>query len=339
VNEPTFTVAMPAYNAEATIAQAIRSVLAQTRDDFELIVVDDGSSDATPEIARSFDDPRIRAVRQENQGLGAARNRAVADARGRYVSMLDSDDLWLPAYLETMGNTLDADVRAGLAYTDAWVLDDETGRIRKTTAMHYQDPPLPPPLDPLEFLRLLVVRGNFVFTSTTVRRSALRVLAGFNMLRTRAEDYELWLRVVANGYRAIRASGILAVYRKRSGSLSTDELAMVRGEREAIRRVIDEYAVPDDIRRLARDRLRHLDARIAGLAGGPGAAAFVQRVRGRAVRAKIAMVEPFAYHSEPPAEVAALLAAANAEGEDARADTHAAVGGDRAQAQDLRADT
>jgi glycosyltransferase involved in cell wall biosynthesis len=338
VSDPTFTVAMPAYNAEQTIAASIRSVLAQTRTDFELIVVDDGSTDATADIARRFSDQRIRVLRQENQGLGASRNRAVAEARGRYVSMLDSDDLWLPVYLETMGAALDADGRAGLAYTDAWVLNDRTGRIRKTTAMHYQNPPLSPPLDPLEFLRLLVVRGNFIFTSTTVRRSTLHAVAGFNMLRTRAEDYELWLRIVANGYRAVRVAGTLAVYRKRSGSLSTNELAMVRGEREAIRRVVDEYEVPADIRTLARRRLRHLDARIAGLAGAPGAGAALRRLRAKAVEFKIAMVEPFAYHSQPPAEVAAVLAAADADGEDTRADTPAAVAGDGAQAQDARSD-
>jgi GT2 family glycosyltransferase len=334
MSEPTFTVAMPAYNAERTIAASIRSVLAQTRSDHELIVVDDGSTDATVEIASGFNDPRVRVLRQENQGPGAARNLAITEARGRYVSMLDSDDLWLPTYLETMGAALDADPRAGLAYTDAWVLDDRTRRIRKTTAMHYQDPPLPPPAEPLEFLRLLVIRGNFVFTSATVRRTTLDAIGAFNMLLTPSEDFELWLRIVAHGYRAVRVGPKLAVYRKRSGSLSTDELAIFRGEREAIRRVVDEYPVPDDIRAIARRRLRRLDARVGGLAGDPGMAEMYQRLRAKAVRVKIALVEPFAWLDRPPAEVEAVLADANRQ--DAGANPRSTVDRDGPKAEDAR---
>src|SRR4051812_28108863 len=106
--EPTFSVAIPAYNAAATIAPALRSVLAQTRGDFEAIVVDDGSTDATAEAVGPFlEDGRITLVQQENRGLSGARNTALASARGRYVSLLDSDDLWLPHYLERMGEALD----------------------------------------------------------------------------------------------------------------------------------------------------------------------------------------------------------------------------------------
>ena len=339
MSEPTFIVAMPAYNAERTIAASIRSVLAQTRPDFELIVVDDGSSDATFEIVSGFGDRRIRVLRQDNEGPGAARNLAIAESRSRYVSMLDSDDLWLPAYLETMGAALDAEPRAGLAYTDAWVLDDRTRRIRKTSAMHYQNPPLPPPEKPVEFLRLLLVRGNFVFTSATVRRAALNEIGPFNMLLTPSEDYELWLRILASGYRAVRVGADLAVYRKRKGSLSADELAILRGEREAIRRVVEEYDVPEEIRALARRRLRRLDVRVAGLEGERGLGEALQRLRAKAVRAKIALVEPFAWHDRAPAEVEALLAAADADGQDTRPNPRPAVDGDGAETEHTRSAT
>ena len=327
---------MPAYNAERTIASSIGSVLAQTRPDFELIVVDDGSKDSTVEVAHGFGDPRIRVLRQENWGPGAARNLAIRESRGRYVSMLDSDDLWLPMYLETMGAALDADPRVGLAYTDAWVLDDRTGRIRKTTAMHYQNPPLPPPTEPLEFLRLLLRRGNFVFTSGTVRRAALDRIGTYDMLLTPSEDYELWLRIVAHGWRAVRVSADLAIYRKRSGSLSTDELAIVRGEREALSRVIEAYPVPEELRALARRRLRRLDIRIRGLAGDQGIDAALERLRGRAVRAKIALVEPFAWHDRPPAEIERVLA--DADRQNARANARSAVDGHGPQAQNARSE-
>jgi GT2 family glycosyltransferase len=311
--EPTFTIAMPAYNSSQTIGAAIRSVLAQTRSDFELVVVDDGSSDDTTAQVARFEDERVRLVRQENSGPGAARNLAIIAGRGRYVSMLDSDDLWLPTYLESMAAVLDAHPDVGLAYTDAWVLDDATRRIRRTTAMHYQHPPRDPPLDPLEFLALLLKRGNFVFTSTTVRHTALEQVGLFEAALKPAEDFGLWLRIVAGGFPAMRTPGNLAVYRKRPGSLSTNEAAILDGERESVRLVAEEYDVPEWIRALAKDRLRKLDLRLAGLGDESGLVPSLARARARAVRIKAALVEPFAWHRHPPPEVAALLADANAD--------------------------
>jgi GT2 family glycosyltransferase len=311
--EPTFTIAMPAYNSSRTIGAAIRSVLAQTRSDFELVVVDDGSSDDTTAQVARFEDERVRLVRQENSGPGAARNLAIIGGRGRYVSMLDSDDLWLPTYLESMAAVLDTHPDVGLAYTDAWVLDDATRRIRRTTAMHYQHPPRDPPRDPLEFLALLLKRGNFVFTSTTVRHTVLEQVGLFEAALKPAEDFGLWLRIVAGGFRAMRTPGNLAVYRKRPGSLSTNEAAILEGERDAVRLVVEECEVPEWIRALAQDRLKKLDLRLAGLGDETGLMPSLARARARAVRIKAALVEPFAWHRHPPPEVAALLTAANAD--------------------------
>src|SRR5438067_282471 len=132
---------MPAYNAAETVGSANSSVLAQTFKSFELLVVDDGSTDDTAEKVKPFEgDGRVWLVRQRNRGLAATRNEAIGRARGELVSMLDSDDLWLPSYLETMKTALDRDPDAGFAYTDAWVLDDATKRVHKATAMAYQDP-------------------------------------------------------------------------------------------------------------------------------------------------------------------------------------------------------
>lgn len=98
----TVSVVMPAYNAEATIASAMASVCDQTYEDWELILVDDGSTDRTAELAGSAaaSDKRIRLIRQRNQGVAAARNAAIEAATGRYLAFLDADDLWLPTKLE-----------------------------------------------------------------------------------------------------------------------------------------------------------------------------------------------------------------------------------------------
>lgn len=301
---PTFSIVMPAYNTASTIQPAIRSVLAQTRPDFELIVVDDGSTDETAERLRAFEsEDRIEIIRQANLGLAAARNVAIDRARGRLVSMLDSDDLWLPGYLEEMAEALDREPEAALAYTDAWVLDDSTRRIYRSSAMAYQDPPDPPPRDAREFLAELVQR-NFVFTSATVRRSALEEVGGYRELLTASEDYELWLRIVAHGYRAIRVPGLLAVYRKKPGTLSTNETSMVSSEREVVRIVAEEYEVPPEIQDLARKRMLVLDA---WLSRDRQRLSLRYRVRALLIRLKRVLLGPWLYYRTPPAEITAAF--------------------------------
>jgi glycosyltransferase involved in cell wall biosynthesis len=146
---PTFSVVMPACNAEHTVAAAIRSVLAQTRADFEVLVVDDGSSDGTrAAIEQMLGDSRVRLFTTPGQGPAVARNLALSHARGRLVCFLDSDDLYLPTYLEEMERALLDHPEAGMAFPDAWVLSGRTGRIRKTSTL--AEYPAPPD-DPAEY--------------------------------------------------------------------------------------------------------------------------------------------------------------------------------------------
>jgi len=254
VNRITFTVVIPAYNAARTIGSAIRSVLAQTRQDFEVIVVDDGSTDGTSDRAGAYEsDPRIRVIRQPNRGPSAARNVGIAEARGSYVSMLDADDLWLPEYLEVMGAALEDTPGAGLAYTDAWVLDDVTGRIRRRSAMSYQRPPKVVP-DPHSFFRLLLER-NFIYTSVTAPRSVLERVGGYDESLGTSEDWELWLRIVATGTAAVRPPGKLAIHRKHSASLTSDPRKIARSTCEIYRRFAHDSNAHAEVRALAERQL------------------------------------------------------------------------------------
>jgi glycosyltransferase involved in cell wall biosynthesis len=256
---PTFSVLTPAYNAEATIASAVSSVLRQTRSDFELIIVDDGSTDATTSRIEPFlRDSRIRLLSQANQGPSAARNTAIADARGKYVSLLDSDDLWLPHYLETMGAALDADASAGVAYTDsAWILDNSSGRIRRVSRVEAVSPSAPSnAIHPQQFLRALLEFGNFVFVGATIRRSVLSDVGLFRLGVEGSEDYEMWLRIAARGHRFVRCPSRLVIYRERPGQLSSDRRSMLTTTEREYRIVAEEYDVEDDIRELARQRMR-----------------------------------------------------------------------------------
>ena len=114
---------MPAYNAEAFIGQAIESVLAQTNTYWELIIIDDGSSDRTGQIASQYGDPRIRIIRQENQGEAAARNIALKNIQGEFLAFLDADDLYLPHHLEVTTGYLQMNIQADGVYTDGYYID------------------------------------------------------------------------------------------------------------------------------------------------------------------------------------------------------------------------
>jgi glycosyltransferase involved in cell wall biosynthesis len=224
---PRFSVIIPAFNAAGTVSSAIDSVLAQTTSDLEVVVVDDGSTDGTGELVGQFADPRIRLISQSNRGLPAARNAGIAAARAEYVAFLDSDDLLLPDYLELSGRALRENPGAGFAYTDAYVFDDVSGRVRHRSAMARNRPPVPAPTDRDTFLLALLER-NFVFVAVTAPKPVLDTVGGFDESRTSSEDYELWLRIVLRGYRAAWVPGRHALYRKRARQMSRNLATMSR---------------------------------------------------------------------------------------------------------------
>jgi glycosyltransferase involved in cell wall biosynthesis len=243
---------MPAHDAAGTIEAAIRSVLLQSDQDFELIITDDGSTDDTAARASSLNDPRIRVIRQACAGPSAARNAAIALAQGRFVSMIDSDDLWMPRYLETMGKALDEHPQAGLAYADAWVLDEASGRIARKKTMDHQRPEQHP-VDSRALLRSLVDE-NFVFGLATVRRSVLEQVGYYDERLGYGEDFELWLRIVEAGFGAVRVPAALAVYRRHPRSRTNDVLRAHDGVCKTYGVIVDEHPLDGETRALARRR-------------------------------------------------------------------------------------
>lgn len=132
-----FSVVIPLYNKGHTIVETVRSVLAQDFPDFELIVVDDGSTDGGPEkLEDSFDDPRIRLIRQENQGVSTARNRGVREAAFDLIAFLDGDDLWFPSYLARMKQSADEFPTAGMLCCAGYILHPDGSGFARHFASH-----------------------------------------------------------------------------------------------------------------------------------------------------------------------------------------------------------
>lgn len=297
---PAFSVVMAAHDNAETIGEAIESVRGQTRSDWELIVVDDASRDGTADVAEAFADPSIRVVRQpENRGPGATRNRGISLAQAPLVCPLDSDDLWLPEYLETMAHALESNPAAAVACSDAWVFDETTGRVRKRSAVAMQNPPEPFPDAPQTLLAELL-RRNFVYYSVTARRESLLALGGYDERLWVGEDWELWLRLAAAGFRFARVPHLLTVYRRHPNSLTSDPQRLAAAKREVYRIVAEDWAASAELRDLALE-LRHRSE----LRTRRRAAAV--RLLGPLFAVRDKLRDSMLWHRQPPRDVADLL--------------------------------
>jgi glycosyltransferase involved in cell wall biosynthesis len=293
----TFTVVMAAHDTADTVASAVRSVLAQTRGDFELIVVDDGSTDGTADrVAPYLADDRVRLLKTEHSGAAAARGAGIAAGSAPLISLIDSDDLWMPGYLEAMGAALDADPGASFAYTDAWYLDDRSRRVRRLSAMGYQRPPDQPPATAADLFAVLTER-NFIYNAVTVRRTAVDAVGPPDPRLRSMIDWEWWLRLTAAGHRAVRVPGRMAVYRLRPTSISRDRARVVAGQRDLWRLLAAEYDLDPPLRARLAAKAEGFDAELARL-DRPRA-----RLQRAAVAAKKALLRRRDYFSEPPAEL------------------------------------
>jgi glycosyltransferase involved in cell wall biosynthesis len=216
-------------------------VFAQTFDDFEVIVVDDGSSDVE-ELERALGPylERVRYVRQENLGAGAARNHGVQEARGEFIAFLDSDDLWLPEYLEEQVRFLRAD-GYDLAYADALLFGDSpiAGKTYMQTA---------PSVGPVTFLSLVRNQCNIITSGVVARRCALIKVGLFNESLRNGQDFELWARLARNGARLGYQRKVLLRYRCREGSLSGDMMNRLNRETRVYRYIADNYDLTDSER-------------------------------------------------------------------------------------------
>jgi glycosyltransferase involved in cell wall biosynthesis len=223
---PLVSVIVPAFNAEATLGDALRSALAQTYEPVEIIVVDDGSTDGTAALAERF--PGITLIRRPNGGIAAARNTGIAAARGEWLAPLDADDLWHPAKLEKqVAAALAAPAPPGFVY--CWLrLVDRDGRIRGSGPRHA--------FEGRAIHRHLLV--NFVGAGgqALFNREAVLALGGYDESVERCEDILLQFQLAAR-HPVACVPEYLVGYRLGDGQASADRGAMLRGWRQVRRRL------------------------------------------------------------------------------------------------------
>jgi glycosyltransferase involved in cell wall biosynthesis len=180
----TTSVIIPAYNQGHYLRDAIQSVLGQTREDYEILVIDDGSTDSTSEVARSFDDPRLIYIYQENRGLSGARNTGIRNSHGKYLTFLDSDDLFLPDKLSLLIDKFEHDPDCGLVAGQAIPIDEEgqlLGKLFNT----------PIPKDPVDLLL-----GNPLHVGSVMLQHNWQEKVGWFDEGLRSyEDWDMWLRL------------------------------------------------------------------------------------------------------------------------------------------------
>lgn len=212
---------MPVYQGREHLAGAIESVLAQTFEQFELLVVDDGSTDGSSEIVRTYveRDPRVHYRRQENAGQGAARNAGIGVARGEAVGFLDQDDLWLPEKLARQLPLLDD---ATVVYSDTYILRDGEDSREERFSDHLAGWPTPATLESL------IVGNTIPVLTALLSRRLLLAHGGFtsDLALKGVDDYDLWLRFAAAGVAFSYVLEPLAVYRVHGAAMSADQVGM-----------------------------------------------------------------------------------------------------------------
>ncbi len=186
-NEKTVTVVIPCYNGVSHISRAIQSVINQTYEYWELIVVDDGSTDDSGEVVREFNDSRIRLVQQENQGVSAARNRGVNVAMTEWIGLLDADDEWMPTFLEEAVESLNQYPHAIGVFTGYEILPQGLKKLA-----HLPETPI---LVHDYFDFVLTFRQGMCSSCSVIKRVALERVGGFPVGVTHGEDTDTWARL------------------------------------------------------------------------------------------------------------------------------------------------
>jgi glycosyltransferase involved in cell wall biosynthesis len=220
---PRVSVITPAYNAGRFLAECMTSVLGQTEQDVELLVVDDGSTDETAAVADRFqsEDPRVRVFHRENRGVSAARNLALAHARGTFIAFIDADDVWAPTFLAEQLAILERRPEIAVVTGNALFLGGGPSDGRAVRAR-------PSQIQEIELLEM-VSRDDAICIMSVFRREVYERIGGFDERGRYSEDFHFWFRAAAAGFRFVANPTPLGWYRRWEGSATSNEAGMLQG--------------------------------------------------------------------------------------------------------------
>jgi glycosyltransferase involved in cell wall biosynthesis len=254
---PLVSVIVPAYQSAAYIMEALDSVLAQTFQDFEIIVVNDGCPDTKVlEMVLAPYHRRIVYIRQENQGLAVARNTAIANSsNSKYIALLDADDKWEPNYLEVQTGMMEANPTIAILYCDAILFGE--GSSKHKTFMQVC------PSHGEVSVESLVNQTCNVMVSVLARREAVVRAGMFDPAFRSNEDFDLWLRVAKGGGRIAYHRRALVHYRRHPNSLSASRPRMCNGYLAVMQKFLQRSDVSESERKLILSRMEYVRAVIA----------------------------------------------------------------------------
>lgn len=215
---PQVSIITATYNYGIYLPRAVESVIDQTFQDWELIIIDDGSEDQTRDVIKPYlDDKRIRYIHTVNRGQPAAKNRGLIETKGRLIAFLDGDDSWFPEKLERQVKLITADPSLGVVYSRRAIISESGTFVGNDTAALHRGNILG-----------LIFKDNFIcFSSAMVRREAFTTVGGFDESIPMAIDYDLWLRIAAK-YSFDYIDDPMVYYRTGHANLSRRSLERLR---------------------------------------------------------------------------------------------------------------
>ena len=250
---PLVSVVIPAYNSEKTVLETVHSVLQQTLTDFELIVINDGSTDGTLAQLNTIKDSRLKVFSYQNGGLATARNRGIERACGSFVTFIDADDLWTPDKLEQQVKALQANPKAGVAYSWTKAMDHSGQLFYEGGSESYSGD---------VYAQLL--RCNFITSGSNVMvtKAAIASSGTFDSTLRYCEDWDYYLRI-ARTWPFVCVQQYQVLYRQTAGSLSTNVPKM----EEAYERVCDHAFkdVPQNVQQIRPECLARVNQHLAQL--------------------------------------------------------------------------
>jgi len=242
-SDPLISIILPTYNRAHVLKKSIDSVLQQTYCDFELIVVDDGSKDATLEVIREITDPRIRCIRLDKQrGASTARNIGIRNSRAEFIAFQDSDDLWHPKKLEIQSKFLMQSASdIGVVYSRfKWRRGSRSG-VTPSKLQVFLDIPSLLHSRISGDIRTSILRGNFITTpAAMLRKECIENVGDFDEKLGRFQDWDLWIRI-ASKYRFIYINKVLLAVNASDDQISENKQALWR----AFTRMSNKFAHDD----------------------------------------------------------------------------------------------